>query len=74
MNNELQIFARTTLKENLTKCTRDQQHVFKRMYSPENLDWDINKVVDEMPADRLDWAMQQVQRTVDADEKVLKGT
>jgi hypothetical protein len=29
-----------------------------------NLDKEINAVVDDMPADKLDWAMQQVDRTL----------
>ena len=68
MNKELQIFARSTLKENLAKCTEGQQLTFKRMYSHLDLDRDIYEVVDEMSEGKLDWAMQQVQRSVDANE------
>ena len=75
MNNELQVFARATLKENLAKCTEGQQLIFKRMYSHLDLDREIDAVVDEMPEEKLDWAMQQVQRSVDtnesSDEKAL---
>ncbi|GAG27163.1 unnamed protein product, partial [marine sediment metagenome] len=43
------------------------QLLFKRMHagSSHNFGIDINKVVDEMPVDKLDWAMQQVQRSLD---------
>jgi len=79
MNTELQKFARTTLKDELSKCTEAQQLIFKRMYIPwaleiinenrrlteEELAMPINDLVDKMPEDKLDWAMQQVQRTLD---------
>ncbi len=75
MNNALQEFARTQLKEMLAQCTEDQRVLFKRMYSRHtkqlgngalvyDLSLDINAVVDEMIEDKLDWAMQQCQRTL----------
>lgn len=42
--------------------------LFKRMYSYKNLKADINDVVDALPEDKLNWAMQQVQRTLDKKE------
>ncbi|KKN78318.1 hypothetical protein LCGC14_0351770 [marine sediment metagenome] len=69
MNNQLQKFARDSLKKGLSQCTTAEKLLFKRMYSHNNLDLHIDKVVDNMPEDRLDWAMQQVQRTVDKKEK-----
>ena len=39
--------------------------LFKRMYSPNNLDLDIEDIVDSMPEDRLDWAMTQVYKTLE---------
>lgn len=65
MNNQLSNFARDTLKLGLQKCTPDQQLFFKRMYSHKDLDKDINYVVDQIPDEKLDWAMQQIQRTLD---------
>ena len=64
MNNQLQGYARTSLKEGLSKCTEGQQMMFKRMYANGNLSAGINDVVDNMPDDKLDWAMQQVERTL----------
>lgn len=64
MNNQLQNYARTALKEGLSKCNEGQQRMFKRMYANGNLDADINDVVDNMPDDKLDWAMVQVERTL----------
>ena len=65
MNDELQLFARNELKEGLALCTEAQRLIFKRMYSHENLDLDINDAVDNMPEEKLDLAMVQVQRTID---------
>jgi len=65
MNKTLIEFAKNNLKENLARCTEAEQHRFKQMYSHKNLEANINDVVDNMPEDRLDWAMQQVQRSVD---------
>lgn len=65
MNNQLQEFARQSLKDGLAKLTEGHQMIFKRMYSHKNLELPINDVVDLMPADKLDWAMQQVQRSID---------
>ena len=65
MNDQLQEYARTQLKEGLAKLPESNQLLFKRMYSHEDLEANINDVVDIMPEERLDWAMQQVQRTID---------
>jgi len=82
MNEQLQQFARQTLKEGLAQCTEAEQLFFKRMYVPwaleiinqnrkmtdEELNTPINEVVDKMPDDKLDWAMQQVQRSINKKE------
>ena len=64
MNAELSTYARTFLKENIAKCTEGEIHVFKMMYSPTNPGLDIDKVVDKMPDEKLDWAMSQVKNTM----------
>lgn len=65
MNNQIQEFARQTLKDGLAQLPERNRMLFKRMYSHKNLDININAVVDKMPEDKLDWAMQQVQRSLD---------
>lgn len=65
MNKQLQDFARSTLKQGLNKLPEINQTIFKRMYSHKNIDADINDVVDSMPVEKLSWAMEQVQRTID---------
>ncbi len=64
MNNELQEFARATIKAGLAKLPEDHHMLFKRMYSHTDLEAAINDVVDAMDAEKLDWAMQQVERSV----------
>lgn len=65
MNDQLQKFARNELKSGLIKLPEANQLLFKRMYSPKNSKLSINTVVDTISTDRLDWAMQQVQKTLD---------
>lgn len=72
MNKTLSEFARQQLKQNLAQCTQAQCHLFKQMYSYQNLELPINEAVDAMPDDKLDWAMQQVERTLE--KKTAKAT
>lgn len=68
MNKTLEKFARDTLKENLAWLDLHgggHIRIFKRMYSANNLELPIGKVVDNMPSDKLDWAMTQVQNSID---------
>lgn len=63
MNKILSNFARSWLKEHLRQRPEKEQHFFKRMYSHKHLDRSIEDVVNAMPDDKLDWAMQQVQNS-----------
>lgn len=71
MNNITENFNRDWLKENIALCNESQQQMFKRMYSHNNLDLDVNSIIDKMPEDKLDWAMQQVQHTLEKDKEVI---
>ena len=77
MNNTIEAFARQTLKDNLARCTESQRVMFKRMYAgpddprlrtPEVIagikEADIVSVIDNMPDETLDRAMQQVEATL----------
>ncbi len=64
MNNTLQNFAREELKTGLAKCTEAEQHMFKRMYAHGNTDMAIDYIVETVPEDKLDHAMEQVRRTL----------
>ncbi len=64
MNNTIIELTKSEIKKGLSKCTNDQQHLFKRMYSHNNLDLDINTVVDNMDVENLDTALSQIERTL----------
>lgn len=77
MNHILQQFARETILDGLRQLPAGWQSIFKRMYgcapnrrgdptrTPEEIDaLPIDQVVSEVPPDKLDWAMQQVERSV----------
>lgn len=65
MNEQLQNFAREQLKAGLVKLPDRSQHLFKQMYAKGNMELSLNSVIDFMDEDKLDWAMQQVRRTLD---------
>lgn len=65
MQDLLQDSARNYLKTNLLKLPSGWQMKFKRMYSSDDLDADIDDVVDVIPEDKLDWAMEQVQNSIE---------
>lgn len=67
MNQYLQDCARQFIKDGLAGSTDSNRLLFKRMYSHKDLDAAVDDVVDSMPADKLDWAMLQVDRTVKKD-------
>ena len=72
MNEPLQAYARKFLKEELAKLPPDNQKLFKLMYgrcnglrSVEDAEaMTVEEVVDEIPYQSLDWAIQQVQNTL----------
>jgi len=65
MNIELQEFARERLINGLKQLPESNQLLFKRMYSHNDLALPIENVVENMLPEKLDWAMQQVQRTME---------
>ena len=69
MNDTVTTFMRETLKEGLATRPPAQQLLFKRMYSHGDLEKEIHAVVDDMENEKLDWAMQQVQRSIDRENK-----
>ena len=69
---------RAHLKHGLEQCTQDERVIFVRMYGPHEAmkndkfmfdvemlaKYQINDVVDKMPDAKLDWAVQQVERSI----------
>lgn len=72
MNKQLQAFARANLKENLALLPTEWQRKFKLMYGMSHEQrsvsaaeaMSVSDIVDAMPAEKLDWAMQQVESSV----------
>ena len=65
MNPQLEAFARKTIKEGLAKFTENHRWAFKQMYFHKDLNISIEDTVDRIKVDDLDWAMRQVQRTLE---------
>ena len=47
----------------LDRLSQDNHDIFKRMYSPENLEKPINKVVNDIDSRYLDHALRQCKNT-----------
>lgn len=57
-------YTRQEIKEGLTQLSDKHVDIFKRMYSPDNLSLDIDTVVENIPNERLNWALVQVTNSV----------
>ena len=64
MHIDLEKYARNLLKERLGMLGEGHHVVFRRMYSHEDLSKPIGGVVDDMPAEKLEWALTQVDNTL----------
>jgi hypothetical protein len=64
--------TREHIKLVLTKLTPANHNLFKRMYSPFDLEKDINLVVDEIPNENLKYALSQVNLTYGRVFEMLK--
>lgn len=64
---------REEIKYGLSTLPESNHEMFKRMYSPKDLTPDINTVVDNMPANKLQWALQQVTNTRHQIFNILKA-
>ena len=61
MNEQLQRFARQTLKDGLSHLPEQWRDTFRLMYGKKGMS--IDDVVDKMPSEKLDWAMTQVENS-----------
>ena len=64
MNDQLQQFARNQIITGLAKLPESHCLLFKRMYSFQDLEKNIDAVVDEMDEEKLDWALTQVENSL----------
>jgi len=46
------------------ECSHAQQEMFKRMYCHDHLEYTIEQAIHQMDAERIDMAVNQVQRTI----------
>lgn len=65
---------RKEIKRILSKLEDSNRLVFLRMYSPKDLDKDINLVVDTMPAKQLSWALKQCKTTYHSILTIIKAS
>lgn len=63
MNEQIQEFCRSTLKNGVEKLTDEQKKVFALMYSHKNPDLPLSTIIDRIHESKLDWAMQQISNT-----------
>ena len=63
-NKTLIRLTREILKDFIVDCTEQQQQMFLRMYSPENILANINDVIDNLNPDYLESALTQVETTI----------
>lgn len=56
--------GRQLLKDMLEQCTGPQQDVFRNMYGHRHPEWTLDQIVDDMPGERVSWALEQVERTI----------
>ena len=64
-------FIRQQLKDLLARLSDGNIALFKRMYSPNDMELHIDSVVDKMPADKLDWAIEQCENTLRKNDKTI---
>lgn len=62
-NKQLIEAGRNILRSYLHRATPEQVELFKRMYANGKMDLDIDAVIDIMDTDKIDWAIQQCERT-----------
>jgi len=55
---------REEMKEAIKQCNNKQIHFFKRMYSNDKMDADINDIIDSMEINKLSIAYNQIFRTI----------
>lgn len=73
MNQQLQNFARQQIKDGLELMAPEQLRVFALMYGRKGgqrsvedaVAMPLHAIVDEIAPEKLDWAMQQVTRTLE---------
>ena len=63
MHKKIINYAKEEIKSGLEKLTDKHRLFFKRLYSHGNLDKPVNDIVNELPSDKLSWALTQVENS-----------
>lgn len=66
MNATIKTLITDKLKELLALCTAEQQLLFKKLYGHKKLNANIDTIVDEMDETKMDYAMTQIERTLNS--------
>ncbi len=74
MNQTIENFTRQTMKEKIARLPQGSHHRFKQMYAQGKLDTPIDEVIDGMPAEKLDWALSQIEATIAKAAKTASTT
>jgi len=69
MNKTVVNFIREEIKKGLAQLEDKNRLLFNRMYSHDNLERPVNEVVDDMPEEKLNWALTQVENSLRKKEK-----
>ena len=64
MNEEAKNFYKKEILTGLLSLPKNWQTTFKRMYSHGNLSKSIEDTINDMPEDKLDWALTQVTNSI----------
>ena len=72
MFKQLSEYARNYIKENIVQLPESNQRLFKLMYGRDNgnrsmedaIAMEIEEVVNEIPDEKLSWAMEQIDNTL----------
>ena len=65
---------RAKIKHILLRLDNRQRLVFLKMYANGKLDADIDDVVDQLPLEKLDWALQQCKNTYHKIFQIIKDS
>ena len=69
MQDSLILSVRQIMKDKIKLLPNENQVFFKRMYSHKNLDKPIDLVIDDMEENKLEWALSQIETTLNKIQK-----
>jgi len=63
MNDTISNYAREQIKQQLFELPERYQLFFKRLYSHEDQKKPLNEIIDNIPEEKLNWVLTQVENT-----------